>query len=105
MSITLQWVRPSVATAAPAATAPAATQPSTRALVDLPAGSSATVVGIADTAEPHIARRLVDLGLTPGTPVTVIRRAPLRDPTLYRFGGTSLCLRAAQARHVTVRLA
>ena len=107
MTITLQWVRPSVTTAPPASTAPAApTAPtSPRALVDLPAGSSATVIGIADTAEPHIARRLVDLGLTPGTPVTVVRRAPLRDPTLYRFGGTSLCLRAAQARHVTVRLA
>lgn len=76
-----------------------------QSLVDLPAGGQGTVVGIADTAEPHIARRLVDLGLTPGTPVTVVRRAPLRDPTLYRFGGTSLCLRAAQARHVTVDVA
>lgn len=73
-------------------------------LVDLPAGGSATVVGIDAAAEPHVARRLVDLGLTPGTPVTVVRRAPLRDPTLYRFGGTSLCLRSAQARHVTVRV-
>ncbi len=75
-----------------------------QSLVDLPAGSSATVVGIAGTAAPHVARRLVDLGLAPGTPVTVVRRAPLRDPTLYRFGGTSLCLRSAQARHVTVRV-
>ncbi|WP_395694977.1 ferrous iron transport protein A [Nocardioides sp.] len=74
-------------------------------LVELPAGSTATVVGIADTAEPYVARRLADLGLTPGTAVTVVRKAPLRDPTLYRFGGTSLCLRAAQAQHVTVRLA
>lgn len=76
-----------------------------QSLVDLPAGGRGTVVGIAHDAEPHIARRLVDLGLTPGTPVTVVRRAPLRDPTLYRFGGTSLCLRAAQARHVTVDVA
>lgn len=75
-----------------------------QSLVDLPAGGSATVVGIADAAEPHIARRLADLGLTPGTAVTVVRRAPLRDPTLYRFAGTSLCLRAAQAQHVTVRV-
>lgn len=75
-----------------------------RSLVDLPAGARATVVGVADSADPPIARRLADLGLTPGTEVSVVRRAPLRDPTLYRFAGTSLCLRAAQARHVTVRV-
>jgi ferrous iron transport protein A len=61
-------------------------------------------VGVSDDAEPHVARRLVDLGLVPGTEVTVVRRAPLRDPTLYRFADTSMCLRAAQARWVTVRL-
>lgn len=74
----------------------------TRTLVELPSGASATVVGVAEAAEPQIARRLVDLGLTPGTEVTAVRRAPLRDPTLYRFAGTSICLREAQARHVTV---
>ncbi|HYF71541.1 MAG TPA: FeoA family protein [Nocardioides sp.] len=75
----------------------------TRSLVELPAGARATVVGLAADAEPHIARRLVDLGLVPGTEVTVVRRAPLRDPTLYRFADTSMCLRAAQARWVEVR--
>lgn len=73
--------------------------------MELAPGARATVVGVADAAEPHVARRLVDLGLTPGTEVTVVRRAPLRDPTLYRFADTSMCLRAAQARHVTVTLA
>jgi len=76
----------------------------TRSLVELPAGAHATVVGLAEDAEPHIARRLVDLGLVPGTEITVVRRAPLRDPTLYRFADTSMCLRAAQARWVQVRL-
>ncbi len=70
--------------------------------MELPAGASATVVGTSADVEPHVARRLVDLGLVPGTPVTVVRRAPLRDPTLYRFADTSMCLRAAQARHVLV---
>lgn len=74
----------------------------TRSLVELPAGASAMVVGTTADVEPHVARRLVDLGLVPGTPVTVVRRAPLRDPTLYRFADTSMCLRAAQARHVLV---
>lgn len=74
----------------------------TRSLVELPAGACGTVVGLVADATPHIARRLADLGLVPGTEVTVVRRAPLRDPTLYRFADTSMCLRAAQARLVTV---
>ncbi|WP_296604826.1 FeoA family protein [Nocardioides sp.] len=76
----------------------------TRSLVELPAGARATIVGVADGVEPHIARRLVDLGLVPGTEVTVVRRAPLRDPTLYRFADTAMCLRAAQARWIDVRV-
>ena len=73
-----------------------------RSLVELPAGACGTVVGLAADAAPHIARRLADLGLVPGTEVTVVRRAPRRDPTLYRCADTSMCRRAAQARHVTV---
>lgn len=76
----------------------------TRSLVELPAGARATIVGVAEGVEPHIARRLVDLGLVPGTEVLVVRRAPLRDPTLYRFADTSMCLRAAQARWIDVRV-
>ena len=76
----------------------------TQSLVELPAGARAMIVGVAEGVEPHIARRLVDLGLVPGTEVTVVRRAPLRDPTLYRFADTSMCLRAAQARWVRVEV-
>jgi ferrous iron transport protein A len=44
------------------------------------------------------------LGLTQGTSVTVVRKAPLRDPAMYRFRDTSFCLRRAHAQHVLVRL-
>jgi ferrous iron transport protein A len=77
-------------------------EPGTRSLSDLPVGATATVTAISDEADPHIARRLADLGLTIGTEVTVVRRAPLHDPVIYRFRDTALCLRDAQARYVTV---
>lgn len=43
------------------------------------------------------ARRLGDLGFTPGTTVEVVRRAPLRDPVVYRVRDYDICLRRAQA--------
>ncbi|GLK99235.1 hypothetical protein GCM10017581_009760 [Dactylosporangium matsuzakiense] len=48
-------------------------------------------------APPAVARRLEDLGLTSGTTVDVVRRAPLRDPVVYRVKDYELCLRRAQA--------
>jgi ferrous iron transport protein A len=49
---------------------------------------------------PSTARRLADLGFTPGTEVEVVRRAPLRDPVIYRLRDYEVCLRRAQARCV-----
>ncbi|WP_405427760.1 ferrous iron transport protein A [Micromonospora sp. NBC_00617] len=76
---------------------------STGRLADLPPGSRATIVGLADGAPPSMARRLADLGFTAGTPVQVVRRAPLRDPVVYRVKDYDLCLRRAQAAHVLIR--
>ncbi|WP_225853572.1 FeoA family protein [Micromonospora sp. AMSO31t] len=76
---------------------------STGRLSGLPPGSRATIVGLADGAPPSTARRLTDLGFTAGTPVQVVRRAPLRDPVVYRVKDYDLCLRRAQAAHVLVR--
>jgi ferrous iron transport protein A len=50
------------------------------------------------------ARRLADLGFTPGTVVEVVRQAPLRDPVIYRLKDYEVCLRRSQAAYVhTVR--
>ncbi|GAA2702829.1 ferrous iron transport protein A [Micromonospora olivasterospora] len=72
-------------------------------LSDLPPGSGATIVGLADGAPPSTAHRLADLGFTAGTLVQVVRRAPLRDPVVYRVKDYDLCLRRAQAAHVLIR--
>ena len=72
-------------------------------LADLTPGSHAVVLGMAVDAPPAVVRRLEDLGLTPGTTVEVVRRAPLRDPVVYRVKDYELCLRRAQAACVLAR--
>jgi Fe2+ transport system protein FeoA len=49
-------------------------------------------------------RRLLELGLTPGTPVTLVRLAPLRDPMEIRVRGYQLCVRRAEADAVWVQI-
>lgn len=49
-----------------------------------------------------VGRRLLDLGFVPTTPIRVLRRAPLGDPTTYELRGTRLCLRRSEARAVWV---
>lgn len=66
-------------------------------------GESGWIVAV-DTEAP-IARRLLDLGFVPGSRVTVIRRAPLRDPVEYEIRGTRLCLRHSEASRIHVRSA
>jgi len=75
----------------------------TRPLADLAPGARATVVRVTADGEPAVVRRLHDLGFTPGTVVEVVRRAPLRDPVVYRVRDYEVCLRRAQAGcvHVT----
>lgn len=73
-------------------------------LADLPRGQRARVIGYGDDVEPSAARRLFDLGLVPGIEVTMVRRAPLGDPVIFRVGDYEIALRAAQSRHIHVDL-
>jgi len=72
-------------------------------LADLGPGRRATVVEVLAGASPSTARRLADLGFTAGTTVDVVRRAPLRDPVIYRLRDYEICLRRAQSACVLVR--
>jgi Fe2+ transport system protein FeoA len=60
------------------------------------------VVQCVDTSCP-VGRRLQDLGFVPGTEVTLVRRAPLGDPSEYELRGARLCLRRREAARVGVR--
>ena len=71
-------------------------------LADLHRGQRCRVVGYGDQVEASAARRLFDLGLIPGVEVTMVRRAPLRDPVIYRVGDYEIALRRAQSRCIHV---
>ena len=47
-------------------------------------------------------RRLLELGLLPGTPVSRTGQAPLGDPLSFRVRGAVLCLRRHEA--VTIEI-
>lgn len=95
--------------AAPASThhrlgSPAADDESAAATVSLDQLSPDTesvVVGVA--GHGPIDQRLRDLGFLPGTPVRMLRRAPLGDPVEYELRGYRLCLRRSEAARVRVR--
>lgn len=76
-------------------------KPGLVSLASLEPGHEAEVAHV-DPSRP-IARRLLDLGFVPGTPVQVLRRAPLGDPVAYAVRGTELCLRHQEAEHIWVR--
>ena len=43
-------------------------------------------------------RRLIDMGVTPGTAITLRRRAPLGDPLEFQIMGYRLCIRKSEAK-------
>ncbi len=63
-------------------------------------GGSAEVVSV--LGDDTLARRLADFGFWPGTVVSVLRRAPMGDPTQYRLRGYRVALRRGEAARVEV---
>ena len=57
---------------------------------------------IAIKARGEMGRRIRDMGLIPGTGLTVIRRAPLKDPVALRMTDFTLMLRNNEADFITV---
>lgn len=49
-------------------------------------------------------RRLMDLGILPGTEISVEMGNPLGDPIAYQVRGSVIALRNAQAQNVEVML-
>ena len=61
-------------------------------LMDLEPGHSAVILKVGSDKGP-VKRRLVDMGLTPGTTVTVRKVAPFGDPIEVNIRGYELSLR------------
>ena len=55
-------------------------------------------------AEGELGRRIRDMGLVPGAELTVVGRAPLKDPVALRLKGFTLSLRNNEADFILVSL-
>ncbi|MBN2160806.1 MAG: ferrous iron transport protein A [Spirochaetes bacterium] len=67
---------------------------------ELKAGDKALIISV--QAEGEVAQRLLDMGLVPGTPFKVIRKAPLGDPIEIKLRGFMMALRIKEAACIIV---
>ncbi|MEG1799827.1 MAG: FeoA family protein [Synergistaceae bacterium] len=71
-----------------------------KTLRDVPVGTSVTVVGLRSSGA--LRRRIMDMGITKGTTVSVRKVAPLGDPVEITVRGYELSLRKADAETIEV---
>ena len=71
-------------------------------LQELRAGQRAKVVEVEGL--DAISVRLLEMGVTPGSPVEYIGKAPLGDPLEFQIRGYRLSLRKSEAARVTIEL-
>jgi Fe2+ transport system protein FeoA len=70
-------------------------------LADLRPGQAAEIVSI--DCDRRMSRRLMEMGLLPGTEVRIVRVAPLGDPLELRLRDYSLSVRRSEAARIAVR--
>ena len=69
-------------------------------LKDLQIGKSGTVSAVG--GEKALRRRLLEMGITPGTTVTIKKAAPMGDPIELLLRGYVLSLRLQDAEKITI---
>jgi DtxR family Mn-dependent transcriptional regulator len=72
-------------------------------LVDLQPGAQAQIVGITPSIRGLERRRLLDLGILPGTMIIAEYKSPQQDPTAYRVRDSLIALRDDQAQSIIVK--
>lgn len=53
-------------------------------------------------AQGELGRRIRDMGLIPGVELTVVGKAPLKDPVALRLRDFTITLRNSEADHIIV---
>ncbi|MEW6749381.1 MAG: iron dependent repressor, metal binding and dimerization domain protein [Candidatus Latescibacterota bacterium] len=86
----------------PVAQESAAPEPAGEPLSSLAPGESGRVLGISRRCRGATRRRLLDLGVLPGTVVHAQLRSPNGDPTAYRIRDALIALRGVQASLIRV---
>ncbi len=71
-----------------------------KTLKDVPIGKSARVVRL--HSEGALRRRIMDMGITRGTTITIRKVAPLGDPLEITLRGYELSIRKADAELIEV---
>ncbi len=71
-------------------------------LKEMKPGQSGQVVSIGEKGS--LKRRIMDMGITPGTAVKVIKTAPLGDPVEINVRGYELSLRKEEAARIEVQV-
>lgn len=71
-------------------------------LAALHPGEAGKVVGISRACRGQQRRRLMDLGVIPGTKISVEMRSPGGDPTAYNIRGAMIALRRDQAQLIQI---
>ena len=75
----------------------------TGSLSDVAVGEQALVVGFSRFCRGLERRRLLDLGLLPGTVVEAKMASPSGDPVAYRVRGAVIALRRSQADQIQIQ--
>lgn len=70
-------------------------------LSKLSVGSTAQVLDLTSTGLSR--RRMLDLGLVPGTLIEVLRKSPLGDPIAYHIRGATIALRKEESEKILVK--
>ncbi|HXW60280.1 MAG TPA: FeoA family protein [Myxococcota bacterium] len=73
-------------------------------VLDLKIGDTVTITGFQPGANQY-RKRLLAMGLTPGTPFRVLRIAPFGDPIAILVRGVMLSLRKVEANILKINLA
>ena len=73
-----------------------------RTLDEIEKGETVKVVSIEDSSD-ELRSHILNMGLTPGVEVTLIKKAPLGDPLEFRLRGYELALQKKDASKIVVR--
>lgn len=72
----------------------------TAALSELDVGAAAIVAAV--VGDGPVMVRLLEMGFVPGTPVQLVKAAPLGDPLQFRVRGYHISLRRSEAAMIRV---
>ena len=68
----------------------------------LKVGQKAKIISVEAMGEVN--QRIRDMGLIPGSTVSIVGHAPLRDPVAVRLSGVTISLRNNEADHIHVEV-